>query len=422
MPKQPLAPVAGERPVYSVRALTLYIKGLLDADARLGAVWVRGEISNFKRHGSGHLYFTLKDEHAALRAVMFKSRAERLRFGPENGQRVIIGGYVSVYEPGGVYQLYAETIEPDGLGALHLAFEQLKLRLQAEGLFDPAHKRPLPLLPAKVGIVTSPTGAALRDIITVACRRWPGVHLVLAPALVQGDGAVASTVQALGRLARLPGIEVIIVGRGGGSLEELWAFNSEEVARAIRACPVPVVAAVGHATDVTIACFAADVRAATPSAAAELVVPARAELQASVAHLLGRLHSAARRRIQDERYRLALLARRGVLQRPDHGLLQARQRLDELVSRLGQAAERRVERGRARLAQAAARLEALSPLRVLARGYSIVSGPDGTVLRQAGEVAVGAQIAVRLSRGRLWATVERTANDSDGDAATGDDR
>ncbi len=396
------------RQIVTVRALTLYIKRLVETDANLGAVWVRGEISNWKAHSSGHCYFTLKDDAAQLRCVMFRSQASRLRFVPEHGMKVVCAGAVSIYERDGTYQLYVEDMEPAGVGALHLAFEQLKQKLAAEGLFEAARKRPLPHLPRKVGLVTSPTGAAVRDMITVARRRFPNVHVLLAPALVQGEAAPASLIRALNQVSRVPGVDVVIVGRGGGSLEELWAFNDEGLARAIAACSVPVVAAVGHETDFTIADFVADLRAPTPSAAAELVVPRKADLQAGLQNAHGRLAVALRNWVDRRRRRLEALAGRPVLRRPLTRLHQERQRLDQATRQLTAAAAARVRDRRARLGQLAGRLDALSPLNVLQRGYAIALDAGGRVVRQAATLAPGDRVQVILHRGRLRAVVEGT--------------
>ncbi|WP_374713518.1 exodeoxyribonuclease VII large subunit [Symbiobacterium terraclitae] len=395
-----------DRPLLTVLELTRYVKRMLDDDRLLQSVWVQGEISNFKWHHSGHIYFTLKDEYSQVRAVMFRSYANRLRFRPENGMQVIVQGNVTVYERDGVYQLYAVAMEPAGLGALHLQFEQLKRRLAAEGLFDEALKRPLPRLPRAVGLVTAPTGAAIRDMITVARRRFPGLRLVLAPALVQGEGAAESLVRALSLVARVPEVDVIIIGRGGGSLEDLWAFNDEGLARAIRACPVPVVSAVGHETDFTIADFAADLRAPTPSAAAELVVPSRSELLGVVDGLRIRLASAARRTVERKRILLRGLAERPVLQRPQGRLMQDRQRLDELARRLEYLGGSLLAARRRDLGALAGRLEALSPLAVLSRGYAIARTSEGRVIKEATQVQPGDRLHLLLHKGSLRCQVE----------------
>ena len=401
-----LATAAGGRRLLTVRELTRYVKGLLDEDPFLQSVWVQGEISNFKWHHSGHVYFTLKDDAAQIKVVMFRSHASRLRFRPENGMQVIVQGNVTVFERDGVYQLYAAAMEPYGLGALHLEFEQLKRRLAAEGLFDEALKRPLPRLPRAVGLVTAPTGAAIRDMITVSCRRFPGMRLVLAPALVQGPEAPESLIRALTLVARVPEVDVIIIGRGGGSLEDLWAFNDERLARAIRACPVPVVSAVGHETDYTIADFAADLRAPTPSAAAEIVVPSRSELQGVVDGLKIRLAAAARRAVERRRIRLKALAERPVLQRPEGRLQQDRQRLDDLARRLEYLGGSLLAARRRELGGLAGRLEALSPLAVLSRGYAIARTEDGHVVKDAARLHVGDRLDVLLHKGSVRCQVE----------------
>jgi len=394
------------RSVLSVRELTLYLKRMIDRDQSLANVWVGGEISNFKWHTSGHIYFTLKDETTQLKCVMFRSAAQRMRFKPESGMQVLINGNISIFERDGTYQLYCEQMEPAGVGALHLQFEQLKQRLQEEGLFSEALKRPLPLLPMRVGLVTAPSGAALRDMVTVSSRRFPGINLVIAPALVQGAEAPASLVRALQSLARLPDIDVIIIGRGGGSLEDLWAFNDESLARAIRACPVPVVSAVGHETDYTIADFAADLRAPTPSAAAEMVVPSRLALLNTVEMLRLRMVTLMRRIVERKRDQVKLLATRPVLLRPQGRLLQDRQRLDDLTRRLGFSAGRYTEVRRQRLGILAARLHALSPLAVLGRGYAIARTAKGQVIKSAASMAVGDQVSIMVNKGELHCRVE----------------
>lgn len=388
------------------------MKRIIERDQLLQAVWVRGEISNFKWHTSGHIYFTLKDEASQIKCVMFRSAAQRLRFRPDNGMQVLVGGNISVFERDGAYQLYCAEMEPAGIGALHLQYEQLKERLGAEGLFDEALKRPLPMLPRKVGMITATTGAAIRDMVTVSRRRFPAVQLVIAPALVQGAEAPASLIRALQLTATIPEVDVIIIGRGGGSLEDLWAFNSEALARAIRACPVPVVSAVGHETDFTIADFAADLRAPTPSAAAEIVVPSRSELLGVVEGLRLRLATLARRHVERRRLRLKALADRPVLQRPQGRLLQDRQRLDDLVRRLGFAAGRLVQNREQRLAGLAGRLDALSPLAVLSRGYSITRDAQQRVIRDSDAVAIGEEVAVMLHKGELRCRVESKSEGS----------
>ncbi len=383
------------------------MKGLLDSEPVLADVWVRGEISNFRHHSSGHMYFTLKDSVAQIRAVMFRGDNQRLLsrgplFRPTDGLKIIARGHVSVYERDGQYQLYVREMQPDGVGSLYLAFEQLKAKLAAEGLFDQAAKRELPLVPRRVGVVTSPTGAALRDIITVARRRYPNVHLVLSPAAVQGEGAAADLIRALGLLDQRDDIDVIILARGGGSIEELWAFNDEGLARAIRAARHPVVTGVGHETDVTIADLAADRRAATPSSAAELVVPAKAELARAVGVLTGRLERACRGFVDRRREAAAKLAAAAVLSYPERLLEARRQRVDDLAADLRGVMERFLERLRLRRDALAGRLDALSPLAILTRGYALCRrSDDGRVVSSVTAVAPGERVDVLVSDGRL---------------------
>ncbi|PZN13483.1 MAG: exodeoxyribonuclease VII large subunit [Bacillota bacterium] len=394
--------------VWSVGELTARVRLLLEADPELQHVWVRGEISNYKHHSSGHIYFTLKDERAALRCVMFRSAARGLRFEPGDGMTVIAGGRIGVYEAGGQYQLYVEFLEPDGIGALYLAFEQLKERLRREGLFDPARKRPLPRLPRRVGVVTSADGAALRDIIRVASRRNPRVHLVVAPVPVQGEEAAPAIAAAIRRFGRFGGVDVLIVGRGGGSWEDLWPFNEEVVVRAVAESPIPVVSAVGHETDFTLCDLAADVRAPTPSAAAEMVIPDWYELRDRLADLRQRLERAIYLRVRMARDRVErLAASRGMFYLRDR-VLQHRQRLDMLLHDLVTVARRRVEDRRQQLRALTGQLEALSPLAVLARGYSIARDARGHVVKDARDVAPGEPVEVWLHRGRLLCRVEET--------------
>jgi len=386
---------------WTVTQLTRTVKILLESEPALRRVTVRGELSNVTLHTSGHLYFTLKDSEAALRGVMFRSQARRLTFQPRDGQDVLALGSIGVYERGGQYQLYAEALVPAGEGQLYAEYQRLKEQLEREGLFDPARKRPLPALPRTVGLVTSPVGAALRDMVTVLRRRLPGVRILLSPALVQGEQAPESLVAALDRLIAFGGVDVVIIGRGGGSLEDLWAFNDERVVRAVARCPVPIVSAVGHETDVTLCDFAADVRAATPSAAAELVAPEAVELLHRVELLRARLVRRAVEQLRSRRERVERLARSWALSQPLRPLAEASQRVDEATERL-EAAFRRALRERAMaLAHLAARLESLSPLAILARGYAIATQPDGTVIRQVAQAPVGSLIQVRVRDGDL---------------------
>lgn len=389
-----------QRRAISITELTRRIKDAIDESPWLGRLWVSGEISNYKRHTSGHIYFSLKDEGSLIRAVMFRSRADRLRFEPREGQAVLAFGNVGIYEASGQYQLYIEELEPAGKGALYQAFEQLKAKLQAEGLFDQSLKRCLPRLPAKAGVVTSATGAVIRDIISVSRRRYPNCHLVLAPVAVQGEEAPGQVARGISALNRVPGVEVIIVARGGGSLEELWAFNTEAVARAIRASEVPVVSAVGHETDYTIADFVADWRAPTPSAAAERVWPERRELEANLKACGLRLKQGLLGCLRLERSRLVGLAGSRVLTRPSEKIQQSRQRLDESLRRMEAGVDQQMAGRRAEFNLLVGRLEGLSPLQVLARGYSLCTRPsDGVLIRSDGQVSAGDRISVRLARG-----------------------
>src|SRR5437588_9399849 len=404
-------------------------------EERFPAVWVEGEISNFKVYSSGHAYFTLKDETAQLRCVLFRNRARRVRFEPKDGLHVMAFGAVEVYAQRGEYQLVIELLEPRGLGALQLAFEQLKERLAAEGLFDARRKRPLPRFPRKIGIVTSPSGAAIRDMLRVIGRRFGEIHIVLAPARVQGDGAAAEVAQGLRDLNALGGVDVIIVGRGGGSLEDLWAFNEEIVARAIAGSKVPVVSAVGHEVDFTIADFVADLRAPTPSAAAQLVVRDKQAVVDSLGQLRARLERFAARPLRDLERRVdELTARlrreiRSELGRANHRVVLAtralrashpvarvaghRHRLERLQSRLVTALTRRCDHARYGLRTAVGRLDSLSPLAVLGRGYSLTRTPTGEVVHSPAQVHVGDAIRVLLHRGSLDARVTDTREQDD---------
>jgi exodeoxyribonuclease VII large subunit len=337
---------------------------------------------------------------------MFRTANSRLRFRPEDGMRVLAHGNVSVYGPGGTYQLYPDRMEPDGIGSLFLAFEQLKTKLAQEGLFSESLKRPLPLLPRKIGVVTSATGAVLRDIRNVLFRRFPRATLVLAPAAVQGQEAPGQLMGALGRLSRVPGVDVIVLARGGGSLEDLWPFNDEALARAIRACPVPVVSAVGHETDFTIADFVADLRAPTPSAAAELVVPNEQELRALLADSLSRAGHAMRRRMEVARLRVDRLAGRPIFRHPMAVVEMRRQQLDGLQQRVRQATMNRLERARATVGNLSGKLDALSPLRVLARGYATVADEAGHLVTKVENLHPGDVVRLRWVDGDATARIE----------------
>ena len=433
------------RRVITVSQLNASIRNLLEG--QLGELWVEGEISNCRVWNTGHMYLTLKDDGAQVRSVMFRMALRYLRFTPQDGLRVVARGRVSVYEPKGEYQFICEHMEPQGLGALQLAFDQLKKKLASEGLFDAARKRPLPALPRKIGIVTSLDGAAVRDIVKVIRRRHPGAHLVIRATRVQGEGAAGDVARGIRALGRVPGVDVIIAGRGGGSIEDLWAFNEEVVARAIVQSPVPVISAVGHESDVTIADFVADLRAPTPSAAAEMVVAAKDEFCTRIDRLHSRLHGATRHLCQQRRAQVhALVSRRGFagwptrvalhgravadlthqlnralrerLARRERDFRMLRQRLEasDLRRRMAvsrgrlQAADERLraaavrgrERADTRFRVLAGRLENLSPLAVLARGYAVCwNEPRTAIVRAAAQVAPGDRVRVTLGEGEL---------------------
>jgi exodeoxyribonuclease VII large subunit len=444
-------PAAAERRIVSVSELTTAIRSRLESG--FGDVWVEGEISNCRLWNTGHLYFTLKDAAAQIRVVMYRSAVRYLKFKAEDGQHVIARGRLTVYDPKGEYQLLCDHLQPRGLGALQLAFEQLKKKLQAEGLFDRARKRPLPALPRTIGIVTSREGAALRDIIKVLTRRHPNVRLLIAPTRVQGEGAAADVAHAIRTICRVPGVDVVIVGRGGGAAEDLWTFNEEPVARAIANCTVPVVTAVGHEVDFTIADFVADVRAPTPSAAAEMVIAAKEEFRARIDRLTGRLRAIVVAGVDRRRTRVHVLAsRRGLagwparlalrgrhaaeltheIRRAMSGTLARRERevrtldirlaaldvrrrfaairgrLQAADGRLHAAARRGHDRAQARLGSLAGRLETLSPLAVLGRGYAVCWNADRTaIIRTVASTKPGDRVRVSLHQGELACHVDR---------------
>ena len=442
--------LAPAQKVWSVSELTGRIRDLLAGE--FTDIWVEGEVSNCHVSQPGHIYFTLKDAKTQIRCVAFRNQVNRLKFRPEDGLKVTVRGSIGVYEPRGEYQIYVEHIEPVGLGALQLAFEQLKKRLEAEGLFDAARKKPLPALPRRVGIITSPRGAAVRDIIRILRRRFPNLNLLVYPVRVQGEGASGEIAAALQYFHRKRAADVVLLARGGGSLEDLWAFNEEIVARAIAECAIPVISGVGHETDFTISDFVADVRASTPSAAAELVVLSRQELDRHLRELRGNLADKMRLLLHEQRHRLQELVTHAGFRRLEEILRQNRQRADELLMRLGDALEtrlelvrrrftiaqtriasfdlrqriqamqlrigqrseelrRRVERllaaKRQRIERLGVQLEERSPLRVLERGYAIAYDAAGQILRSPDQVALGDEVRVQLARGRLSTEVRR---------------
>ena len=421
--------------VYSVTRLNNEIKDLLDAVPGYRNLLVQGEISNYKAHSSGHHYMTLKDEGASINAVMFRSDALRLKFRLENGMKVIVRARVSSFPRTGQVQLYISEVIPDGAGALNLAFEQLKRKLQAEGLFDPAHKKPIPTCPQRIALVTSPTGAAVRDMIRILGRRWPLAKVTLYPAQVQGQGAAESIARALLLANAVGEADVILCGRGGGSMEDLWAFNEEVVARAIYDSDIPVISAVGHEPDVTIADFVADLRAPTPSGAAELAVPDRAEYALSVRTLDTRLRTAAHKQLQIRRQRLTTLQERLELRTPANYIAEKRLLLDQMADRLCAALPARLTREeqklavlrqrllsagqgglhkrRLRFAQTVATLDAISPLRVLARGYAVATkGKRGAVVTDAAALEAGDTLHIRFAKGAANCRVTDTEEEA----------
>ena len=446
-------------PYLSVQALTKYVKRKFDADPHLRNVYVKGELSNVNNHPSGHIYFTLKDEKSQIRTAMFRSNASKLKFRPENGMNVLITGDVSVYESSGQYQLYVQTMEPDGIGALYLAFEQLKEKLEKEGLFNERWKSPLPLYPNKIGVITAQTGAAIQDICSTIARRYPLAEIILFPATVQGSGAAPTIIRAIEQANRIESIDVLIVGRGGGSIEDLWAFNEEDVARAIFSSRIPIISAVGHETDTTIADFVSDKRAPTPTAAAELAVPARDELAERILDRKRTLYRSLSYKIKNEQKRLATLNASYPLQFPERLYRPFTEKLIGLEGRLirsGQDITRRDELKLARLtsmltsyspvqkvkeqsrevlsltdrltktmqhdfrmhtdrfSSSVRMLQALNPLSVMERGYSIVY-QEGNVAKSANSLQAGSDIQIQLQDGTVNATVQSISLDDKGE-------
>ncbi|MDA1051006.1 MAG: exodeoxyribonuclease VII large subunit [Planctomycetota bacterium] len=398
--------------VLTVGQLTSLIKDALEGT--FPAVWVSGELSDVSRPRSGHIYFTLKDADAQIRGVIWRNTASRLLFDLEDGTEVVCGGTLDVYPPRGSYQLVVREIEPRGVGSLLLALRQLQQRLAAEGLFDQQHKKPLPKFPRRVAFVTSPTGAAIRDFLEVLRRRWRGVDVMVVPTRVQGEGAAGEIAKAIAAASRVrPAPDVIIVGRGGGSVEDLWCFNDEAVVRAIFACDIPVVSAVGHEIDVTLSDLVADVRALTPSEAAELVVPSSDELQSLLAAYQQRLVALLRSRAQTARLRLDALANSRVMRHPTDRIRELARRVDELELRANRAILTNQSKARDRIAHMAERLESLSPLAVLGRGYSVTQRTsDGQLVIDANRVSVGELVTTRLARGTLTSRIEEIDTDA----------
>ena len=392
--------------VLTVTELNGLVKELFDNVPVFSYLKLRGEISNFTNHRSGHFYFTLKDDGAAIKAVMFKGNNARLKFLPENGMRVVATGRLGVYERDGVYQMYVTDLAPDGVGALYIAYEKLKKKLEAEGLFDQSRKKPLPKYPRSVGVITSPTGAAVRDIINVTGRRFPSAEIKVFPALVQGEGAENTLIAGIEFFNREKNADVIIIGRGGGSIEDLWAFNSETLARTVAASSIPVISAVGHETDFTVCDFVADMRAPTPSAAAEIAVPDTDDLRRRLRNSLGIMEKTVVSDIKRKRERLNAISGKRVMRSPDSFLDYRRETLDRISERVYSALDRGLERRRNRLATLAGRIDALSPLAVLTRGYGAAFSEEGRPITKAASLPKGKRFTLRLSDGTVSAVSE----------------
>ena len=400
-----------ENSILSVSQLNEYLRMMMDGDRVLSSIFIRGEISNFKLYSSGHAYFTLKDEEGQLKAVMFRSYASRLLFMPADGMRVIVHGRISVYGASGQYQLYADEMQPDGAGSLALRYEQLKRKLEAEGLFDPLRKKPLPQFPRRIGVITSPTGAAVHDMINVLGRRFPLAEMILYPSMVQGAEAPLQLISGVEFFGATGLVDVIIIGRGGGSAEDLWAFNDESLARSIFAGPIPVISAVGHESDFTICDFVADQRAPTPSAAAELAVPDAREWMGHFAAVGERIRALTESSIaQNKRYLNQLTASR-VMQHPEQVLSHFYLKISTLEQGLEQATEHALREKQQQLARISAKMEALNPLSVLSRGYAAVSKETGEAVTRASDIRQGDALQIRFSDGSVLAKVTKGNED-----------
>ena len=394
------------RRIFEVSEINNYIKNLLDSDVLLDGIFIRGELSNYKIYPSGHHYFTMKDSEGALRCVMFKGSAMRLRFRPESGMKVIAFGRITAYPRDGAYQLYVNELTPDGVGDLHVAFEQLKAKLNSEGLFDRAYKKPIPKFPERIAVITSSAGAAVRDIIRVLGKRYPSAKVILLPVRVQGIEAPPEIVSAI-RYANVHKVaDLIITGRGGGSIEDLWAFNDERVARAIFASEIPVISAVGHEPDVTISDFVADLRAATPSNAAELAVPDSTELYEYLDSQMARISSAVNSKVSFYKHRIESIAAKRVMTNPLNYVDDKRQTLDIIQDRLISAYCSKISRFKEKYVEKAAKLDAMSPLKVLGRGYALATDSSGRVIRKTSDIESGEKIDIRVQDGTIKCTVD----------------
>ncbi|MBQ8894200.1 MAG: exodeoxyribonuclease VII large subunit [Clostridia bacterium] len=395
-----------EKSAISVTQLNQYLKTVLEADLNLRNIWVQGEISNLTIHGSGHIYLRLKDENGIVSAVMFRSNAAKLRFRPENGMKILAKGSVSVFEKTGAYQLYITEMKQDGEGDLYAALEQLKKQLAAAGIFDASHKKSIPSMPERIGVITSPTGAAVRDIIQITGRRYPLAEIVVYPAIVQGDQAPGSLINGIEYFEQFEKVDVIIIGRGGGSIEDLWGFNSPDLALAIYNCNTPVISAVGHETDFTICDFVADLRAPTPSGAAELVVPDQAELLRRIRQDQKHLLSALLRKMQHSRDLLERYAKARIMTDPHAFTDKPFMMLDHLTERLNRNILQQSREQRNTVATLIAKLDALSPLKVMQRGFSLVENENGKVVRSVEQLTLNEKIALRLPDGEATCTVK----------------
>jgi exodeoxyribonuclease VII large subunit len=391
----------------TVTELTTYIKQLVDSDMLLSNVWITGEISNYKFHTSGHMYFSLKDQGAVIKCVMFRTQNSRLKFRPEEGMRVIARGYVSVYPQGGSYQLYVDAMQPDGTGALYMAFEQLKIKLESQGLFDESRKKKIPLLPNAIGVITSPTGAVIKDITQILNRRYYNTRLIVYGSAVQGAEAPTQLIEGIRYFNKKKNVDVIILARGGGSLEDLWPFNDEKLAIAISQSEIPVISAVGHETDFSISDFVADLRAPTPSAAAELVMPEKKALKDALSLVEKRLINCLTNGLKRERDRLARLQSARSLQKPLDIINQKRQSMDTIERNLILLGRTGLERARNSLKTAVAQLNALSPLTVLSRGYGVIHDVDGRLIRSVKKLKSGDKLVITMTDGKFEAVCDK---------------
>ena len=389
----------------SVTWVNEYIKSLIEEEMQLQDFYLSGEISNFKSHSSGHLYFTLKDENSEIRAIMFRTYASRVRFVPQNGMKVIVHARIGVYEKAGAYQLYVDSMQPDGIGSLYLAYEQLKARLAKEGLFDDSHKKPIPRFPGKIGIITSPTGAAIRDIIKVCKRRYPCVSLVLFPSAVQGELAPLELTRAVEYFTATNYVDLIIIGRGGGSIEDLWGFNDESLARAIYKSNIPIISAVGHEIDFTICDFVADLRAATPSHAAELATPDIAELGLTLSSFISRAYRTIKGKLESYKREVADFQKRRVMKTPSVLFDIKKMQLLTIAEKLALGMSNKNKDLRAQLSKISAELSALSPLSILSRGYGAVYDESNKILKSVKQANVGDKISIKMSDGAVGATI-----------------